>query len=73
LSIREYKLSAGGTEHLAPGSLRGVRGPDGTGEGTIYEVQTGQSFAEVSYTAGEAPYLNGPITSVAGAVVATDL
>jgi hypothetical protein len=73
MSIREHKIAEGGTAHLPPGSLRAVRGPEGEGAGTIHENRSGSDFHELSYTAGDAPFIEGPVTSVAGACVWVDL
>jgi hypothetical protein len=73
MSLREYKVAPEGTAHLAPGFLAGVRGPEGEGAGTVHSNRSGEDFAELSYTAGECPFIEGPVTSVAGACVWVDL
>jgi hypothetical protein len=73
MALREYKISPEGTAHLAPGFLAGVRGPEGSGPGTVYSNRSAETFADISYESGACPFIEGPVTSVAGACVWVDL
>jgi hypothetical protein len=73
MSLRETRVPAEGTVHTPPGYIAGVRALDGAGEGTVYEVETGTTYAEQSYESGSCKFIEGPLTSVAGATVWIDI
>jgi hypothetical protein len=62
MGISTHKIKPSTSYDVPPTRLAGV-------EGTATEVRTGNTYADVDYTAGDAPFVFGAMESETGAIL----